>query len=230
MSKRGKDGLNAITKKGVLGGTRSFGVLGGKQRLGVLGGTQEEEEFDGEIGHMSSLENEKEFDDCRARLLLDIRRKMLQAMGLEVEPNIPAGRAAAVRQLWSHHLMLLAGKQSSQNPNISSDEALLTRKLNCTEVSYQVTINDLGWDSWVIHPKLFFFTDCMGCPCGEGVNVTSTTEPEICRVDTSTFQHQEQQVNCCPVTTSLTPFAYLDPGRGLMLRSVEMNQECRCGP
>nr|QIS93397.1 gonadal-soma derived factor GSDF [Cynops orientalis] len=167
---------------------------------------------------------------CRARLLLDIRRKMLQAMGLEVEPHIPAGRAAAVRHLWSHHLMLLAGKQSSQHPNISSHEAFLTSKLNCTEVTYRVTINDLGWDSWVIHPKLFFYTDCMGCPCVEGVGITSTTEPEICRVDILTFQHEEQQVNCCKVTTSLTPFAYLDPGRGLMLRSVEMNQECRCGP
>ncbi|KAJ1105932.1 hypothetical protein NDU88_003335 [Pleurodeles waltl] len=155
---------------------------------------------------------------------------MLQAMGMEVEPHIPAGRAAALRHLWGHHLMNLGGKPSSQHPNISSDEAFLTRKLNCTEISYRVTINDLGWDSWVIHPELFFYTDCMGCLCAQGVNVTSATQPEICRVGLSTFQHQEQQTNCCQVTTSLTPFAYLDPGSGLMLRSVEMNQECLCGP
>ncbi|KAJ6654164.1 hypothetical protein lerEdw1_007261 [Lerista edwardsae] len=121
------------------------------------------------------------------------------------------------------------------NTDISSNETLLIRRGSCTQVSHHITLEDLDWGTWVLHPNSFIFTECLGCHCHrkeEGpppplwLRECGLGQPS----DPPGSGDPEQQGRCCRPGRTPLSFVFLDEDGSLVLRVVRLDHNCHCRP
>ncbi|TMS08386.1 hypothetical protein E3U43_005869 [Larimichthys crocea] len=92
---------------------------------------------------------------CQAESLKSIRNRLLRALNLQVEPDLPAGGLDTIREKWRFTISNMAS-------------------------SIKDTAH-LGWDNWVIHPASLTIIQCALCnPEGKSARCPSshTNVPE----------------------------------------------------
>ncbi|XP_070845305.1 gonadal somatic cell derived factor [Chaetodon trifascialis] len=164
---------------------------------------------------------------CHGESLQSIRKGLLSALNLQVEPQLPAGGLDGVREQWrrifsdaAHRAMdaaIPAGYSASADGGNSTG-------LKCCSMASEIFMKDLGWDSWVIHPTSLTIIQC--ALCNPEMNTVQ------CPSSLTNVQDADSQVQvpCCQPTSQTTvPVIYMDDFSTLVMSSVQLTSTCGCG-
>ncbi|XP_053134294.1 uncharacterized protein LOC128337384 [Hemicordylus capensis] len=171
-------------------------------------------------------------DSCREQVLWQAGSRMLQVLRLDRPPQIEPEGAAQVREAWTKAAVAFPALSSrGQHLNISANQTLLIQRGSCIQISHRVTLEDLGWQNWVLHPNSFVFTDCLGRHChkaGEG------SPPPLWMQECGLGQSSQQpdadskQGCCCQTPRAHLSIAFLKEDGSLVLKAVQMGRSCQC--
>uniref|UniRef100_A0A3P9N646 Growth/differentiation factor 7-like n=1 Tax=Poecilia reticulata TaxID=8081 RepID=A0A3P9N646_POERE len=154
---------------------------------------------------------------CKDESLQSIRKGLLRALNLQAEPQLPAGGIDSVREQWQRTI-------AATDYSVSHDSGNRTG-LTCCSVASEVSMEDLGWDSWVIHPLSLTFVQCALCnpadgtaqcpSSSSGVQGASSLDPLPC---------------CHPAVQETLNMVYMDETATIIISPIEVNRSCGCGP
>lgn len=155
---------------------------------------------------------------CNVPSLQSIRKHLLNALNLQAEPRLPAGGVERVRELW----LRVAGSVPQLTVNFTatdghSDVGNRTSP-SCCSVSSEVLMTDLGWETWVIHPKSVTIVECAIC------------NPEGATMCPLTLDSDSKMPCCQPTALETVPIMYLDGAAAVVLSSVDLARGCSCDP
>ncbi|XP_008422005.1 growth/differentiation factor 7-like isoform X2 [Poecilia reticulata] len=164
---------------------------------------------------------------CKDESLQSIRKGLLRALNLQAEPQLPAGGIDSVREQWQRTIGFIpqaAKKTAPTDYSVSHDSGNRTG-LTCCSVASEVSMEDLGWDSWVIHPLSLTFVQCALCnpadgtaqcpSSSSGVQGASSLDPLPC---------------CHPAVQETLNMVYMDETATIIISPIEVNRSCGCGP
>ncbi|KAM7014958.1 growth/differentiation factor 5-like [Tautogolabrus adspersus] len=168
---------------------------------------------------------------CQGESLQSIRKGLLRALNLQIEPQLPVAGLDSVTEQWRTTFSNIAHRARDAadplpsifgNP-VSSVDGNNTSTTCCT-VASEIFMKDLGWDSWMILPVSVTIVQCALCnPEGNIVQCPS------CQ---SYVQDADSQVPipCCqPTSQEKVHVIYLDESGTVVLSSMELNSSCGCG-
>ncbi|XP_060896305.1 bone morphogenetic protein 6-like [Labrus mixtus] len=172
---------------------------------------------------------------CEGESLQSIRKGLLRALNLQIEPRLPVAGLDRVTEQWrrtfrnaehrardSNSLYSLSLPSISGNPVSNVDGNNTSTK--CCTVASEISMKDLGWDSWMILPVSVTIVQCALCsPEGNIVQCPSSQ---------SYVQDADSQVllPCCQLTSQeKVHVMYLDESGTVVLSSMELNSSCGCG-
>ncbi|XP_061461931.1 uncharacterized protein LOC133374750 [Rhineura floridana] len=192
--------------------------------------------------HETSLNEEQPLEEsvvtlnesCRERVLQQVGSATLRLLRLDRPPSITADPTRQVHEAWAKEAMDLLALSSVEQPfNLSSNQTLVTRRESCTQISHHVTMDDLGWQSWVLHPESFVFTQCLGCRCHpkdkdpplphwlqECGLVRPSRQPDV----------GAKQRHCCQPRRIPLPFVFFREDGSLIVRAIRLERDCNCRP
>ncbi|XP_034565079.1 gonadal somatic cell derived factor [Notolabrus celidotus] len=163
---------------------------------------------------------------CQGESLQSIRKGLLRALNLQIEPRLPNGGLDMVTEQWRANFSNIAHRpRDAAVPAISgSPDGGNSTSLKCCSMASEVFMKDLGWDSWVILPVSVTTVQCALCsPEGNIVQCPSSQ---------SNVQDSDSQVQvpCCqPASQEKVLFVYVDASGTIVLSSVQMTSSCGCG-
>uniref|UniRef100_A0A3Q2NUD6 Uncharacterized protein n=1 Tax=Fundulus heteroclitus TaxID=8078 RepID=A0A3Q2NUD6_FUNHE len=101
---------------------------------------------------------------CQDQSLQSIRKNLLRALNMQTEPQLPAGVIDGVREQWLRTFniipQIVKKTASKWNGNRTG--------LKCCAAASEISMKDLGWDSWVIYPLSLTVVQCALCNPAEG--------------------------------------------------------------
>nr|XP_019937360.1 PREDICTED: bone morphogenetic protein 5-like [Paralichthys olivaceus] len=158
---------------------------------------------------------------CHGESLQSIRKSLLRALNLEAEPRLPAGGLHAVREQWkstiSHRANVAAAAAAPYSP-------VGENSLRCCSVASEISMKDLGWDNWVIHPSSLTIVQC--ALCNPEMNTVQCPSSQ-----TNVQEASEVQTPCCqPSSQEMVPVVYVDESSTVIISSVQLTRSCGCGP
>nr|XP_060614609.1 uncharacterized protein LOC132764601 [Anolis sagrei ordinatus] len=170
---------------------------------------------------------------CREQVLQRIGQSLLRLLHLDRAPQFPAETTVQLRQNWAKEVAEIPALSAAENLNISSNETLLIRRGSCVQISHHITLTDLGWQSWVLHPASFLFTECLGCPCRRKEDMPDldrwvqecTPEPPNLATDRDVKQRR-----CCRPRWTPFSFVFLTEEGSLTVQRMRLAQDCLCRP
>ncbi|XP_062821314.1 uncharacterized protein LOC134294378 isoform X2 [Anolis carolinensis] len=172
---------------------------------------------------------------CREQVLQRIGQSLLRLLHLDRAPRFPAETTVQLRQTWAKEVAEApALSAEGQTLNISPNETLLIQRGGCAQISHHITLTDLGWQSWVLHPPAFLFAECLGCPCRRKENGPDlerwvrecTPEPPNLATDRGLTQR-----GCCrPRGTTAIAFAFVAEDGSVTVRPLRLARDCLCRP
>ncbi|XP_060105979.1 uncharacterized protein LOC132579523 [Heteronotia binoei] len=174
-------------------------------------------------------------DSCRAEVLWRAASAMLQQLRLDRPPRIAASAADQAHETWAKVARELPTLSSQgQYLDIFSNQTLLIRRGSCIQISYRIMMDDLGWQTWVLHPSSFVFTECLGCQCHkkEKGQTTPVWMQECGLLGQPNHQPtvDSKQARCCrPRRTSIS-FVFLQEDGTLVVRAPRLDRDCHCQP
>ncbi|CAJ1070751.1 gonadal somatic cell derived factor [Xyrichtys novacula] len=163
---------------------------------------------------------------CQAESMQSIRKGLLRALNLQIEPRLPGGGSGRVMDQWrttfsniAHGARDAAAPATSDN-SVSPDVGNSTSPRCCTMTS-EIFMKDLGWESWVILPVSVTIVQCALCsPEGNVVQCPSSH---------SSMQNTDSQVPCCqPASQESIPVLYVDESATVVLSSMLLTSSCSC--
>ncbi|XP_034280306.1 growth/differentiation factor 15-like [Pantherophis guttatus] len=173
-------------------------------------------------------------ESCREQILQRARTVMCQLLRLDHPPRLTASMTHQVREQWAKE-----GRKSpepsigGQHLNITSNQTLVSQRGGCLQISQRVTLDDLGWQNWVLSPTSFTFTECLGCHCHRIKEETQLPLWSLaCGLQEPSHQDQAdaQQRRCCRPRKSPLPFLFLKEDGSLNLQTVRLAHDCHCRP
>ncbi|XP_068608924.1 uncharacterized protein [Brachionichthys hirsutus] len=160
---------------------------------------------------------------CPGGSLQSIRKTLLGALHLQVEPQLPAGGLDAVREQWRRtfpsmpHTPVVAAAADSSPPADGNSTGL-----RCCSLTSEVFMTDLGWDSWVVYPDSLTVTQCVLCDPGVG--------PVECPGSHGDAPDAGSQRPCCQAAShKMVPVVYVDESHSVFMPSVYLTASCGCG-
>ncbi|XP_043932056.1 bone morphogenetic protein 6-like [Protopterus annectens] len=189
---------------------------------------------------MSITSNTTEMTRCNDRRLSDIADKLLKALNLERTPKMNTEKAARLRAMWKVQLnsasqnsrnsggASLAEQKRRQESITSGNETSLSNNYRgnktrtCCQVTSEIFIQDLGWQSWIIYPESFSYSECVDC------TTALSTAPLQCRQELLSADISMKEYCCKAKNEILVPFVYLEEDSSLVIRNVPFIQECEC--
>ncbi|KAM4559506.1 bone morphogenetic protein 6-like [Odontesthes bonariensis] len=164
---------------------------------------------------------------CQDESLQSIRKSLLRALNMQTEPQLPAGGLDRVREQWQRTFSTIS--QSAPHTRPASDCSVPpdggnSTSLRCCSVASDISMKDLGWDSWVIHPLSLTVVQCALCDPAED---TVPCSPSASGVQDANSQ---DQVPCCrPTSQESVPVVYMDETSTVVLSDVQLTRSCGCG-
>ncbi|XP_063002286.1 uncharacterized protein LOC134412316 [Elgaria multicarinata webbii] len=171
-------------------------------------------------------------ESCREQVLQHVASAVLPLLRLERPPRIAADTMPQLRDAWTKEsIPFPALSVVGQHHNISSNQTLLIRRGGCAQISHRITLDDLGWQSWVLHPDSFVFTQCLGCHCHQ-----KEARPPLplwvqdCGLGQPNpwLDMDEKKRRCCRPRRNTLPFAFLKADGSLVVQPVRLVQDCFC--
>ncbi|XP_036384635.1 gonadal somatic cell derived factor [Megalops cyprinoides] len=179
---------------------------------------------------------------CQGESLQAIKQKLLKALNLDQEPQVSSAGLPKLRAQWkaafeaasqssvkSHDATEPPTKQNLQHNRTSTPELPENQDignntgLHCYQLVSQIFITDLGWESWVIYPETFTYTQCTVC--------TPNLDLTVPRYRTHSPPEPGTSSECCqPTSQELVPFIYMDEFNTLVISSVHLARGCSCKP
>ncbi|XP_074473846.1 gonadal somatic cell derived factor [Sebastes fasciatus] len=164
---------------------------------------------------------------CQGGSLQSIRKGLLGALNLQIEPRLPHGGLDRVREQWrttygtiAHTARDTAVPAASGN-SVASDVGNST-SLKCCSMASEIFMKDLGWESWVIVPASVTIVQCALCNA-EGNTVQ-------CPSSLTNVQAADSQVPCCQPTSQETVHVlYVDESGTVHISSMQLTRSCGCG-
>ncbi|XP_041098051.1 inhibin beta E chain-like [Polyodon spathula] len=158
---------------------------------------------------------------------------LLDALNLKQAPHINIEGMSQITAALRKEL-----KGISQNSNLSSVEKTDPGFLNttaenntqrektephCCQITSQIFITDLGWESWIVYPESFSYTQCESCSHGR------SRTWQHCRQGGPSAEHHDPKVKCCLAVEHLwLRFVYTDEDSNLVASNVPLTQMCGC--
>ncbi|KAK0141309.1 Bone morphogenetic protein 5 [Merluccius polli] len=163
---------------------------------------------------------------CQRDELPSIRRSLLRALNLQVEPQLPMGQLAPIREQWKHTFSAIGHRSKGSAPSDNSPEVAPgvgnSTDLKCCQLVSQISLEDLGWDNWVIYPESFRVVQCAPCD-PNNVRCLANTP--------SAVNDSPSQLQCCePTSKETVPVVYMDELSSLVISSAALTRACGCGP
>ncbi|XP_054846368.1 growth/differentiation factor 15-like [Eublepharis macularius] len=173
--------------------------------------------------------------NCWAEVLWRTASVMLRHLRLDRPPRIAANVADRAREAWAKVAQELPALSSQgQHHNISSNQMLLLRRGSCVQISYHVTLDDLGWQTWVLHPNSFIITICLGCQCHRKEERSPTPiwiqECGLLEQPSHLPPVDSKQGRCCRPRRTPLPFTFLQEDGTLVVQAPRLNSDCHCQP
>ncbi|KAM3599697.1 uncharacterized protein V6R79_009994 [Siganus canaliculatus] len=160
---------------------------------------------------------------CQVESLQSIRKRLLSSLNLQVEPQLPAGGLDRFRQ---HLRNTLAAHMATDTAvpavSVHSDQGDSENgtSLRCCSTASEISMKDLGWDNWVIHPMSLTMVGCALC----------SPDANVVQCPSSHNQDGDSQVPCCqPTSETMVPVAYMDDFNNMVISSVRLTRSCGCG-
>uniref|UniRef100_UPI0037E77F78 gonadal somatic cell derived factor n=1 Tax=Semicossyphus pulcher TaxID=241346 RepID=UPI0037E77F78 len=166
---------------------------------------------------------------CQGESLQSIRKGLLRALNLQIEPRLPNGGLDIVREQWRTTFSNIAlSTRDAAVPAVSgnpaSPDAGNSTSPKCCSMASEIFMKDLGWDSWVILPVSVTIVQCALCsPEGNIVQCPSSRSsvPDA---------GSQDQVPCCQPTSQQTVHViYVDESGTVVLSSMQLPSSCSCG-
>ncbi|XP_034048885.1 uncharacterized protein LOC117530061 [Thalassophryne amazonica] len=176
----------------------------------------------------------------RFQSLHSIRKSLLEALDLQTEPQLPAAELHSIREqwmssfrnidlrakhnagIWIYFLLLIVFHVAALSGFSMSPDAANT-SLTCCSTASEISMKDLGWDSWVIYPTGLTIVQCAHCT-REGNTVQNPPTH-------TNGAHAQVQVPCCrPTSRDTVPIVYMDESSSIVISSVQLIRNCGCGP
>ncbi|XP_020514502.2 bone morphogenetic protein 6 [Labrus bergylta] len=168
---------------------------------------------------------------CQGESLQSIKKGLLTALNLQIEPRLPVAGLDRVTEQWrrtfrniEHRARDAADPLPSISGNPVSSVDGNNTSMKCCTVASEISMKDLGWDSWMILPVSVTIVQCALCsPEGNIVQCPSSQ---------SYVQDADSQVPlpCCQLTSQeRVHVMYLDESGTVVLSSMELNSSCGCG-
>ncbi|RXM93179.1 hypothetical protein EOD39_19357 [Acipenser ruthenus] len=185
---------------------------------------------------------------CKDQLLQDVKEMLLDALNLEQAPRINIKgmsqitaalrtELSAISQNSDHSAVEKTGKprvfelDSRERHTESKDRASLlpdhiTNLYHSCWFSSQscpLCLIDLGWESWIVYPESFNYTQCEACNHGR------SRTWQHCRQGGPSAKHHVPKVKCCSAVEELwLRFVYIDEDSPLVISNVPLTQKCGC--
>ncbi|XP_067341061.1 gonadal somatic cell derived factor isoform X2 [Channa argus] len=166
---------------------------------------------------------------CHGESLQSIRKSLLSDLNLQAEPQLPAGGLDSVRVQWKSTFSTTFQRAKDTEVaevsgySVSPDSGNSTNP-KCCSVATEISIKDLGWDNWVIHPDSLTIVQC--APCHTDVTTVQCPSSQKDVHDPSS----QGQVPCCqPTAQKMVPILYMDEFNALVISSVQLTLSCGCG-
>ncbi|KAK1150532.1 dauer larva development regulatory growth factor daf-7-like [Acipenser oxyrinchus oxyrinchus] len=181
----------------------------------------------------SSPEPASGIASCKEQLLQDAKEMLLVALNLEHEPHMKLQGMSQFRAAWKTGLKAISPNSNhsseAQSPGSVSaateNETQTTTGHRCCQITSQISITDLGWDSWIIYPENFTYTECVACTHDGGKTW------QHCRVETPSSKLHLPEVKCCSAVEEVwLPFVYIGDNSSLVTSNVPLTQKCGCQP
>ncbi|XP_061733209.1 gonadal somatic cell derived factor [Nerophis ophidion] len=150
---------------------------------------------------------------CHGVSLQSIRKGLLAALNLQVEPRLPEG---AIEQ-WSSTAERMKALTVSSRDTVSAHDG---NNSECCSVTSEVLVRDLGWDKWMIHPDRVTVVQCL----------PSTSHMPF-QPSLPHAQDADSQVppSCCqPTSYEDVPVCYRDEFGAIVMTSMHLIRSCGC--
>ncbi|XP_041667622.1 gonadal somatic cell derived factor [Cheilinus undulatus] len=163
---------------------------------------------------------------CQGESLQSIRKSLLRALNLQIEPRLPNAGLDHVREQWRTTFSNMAHRErDAAAPAVSgSSDCGNSTSMRCCSMASEVYMKDLGWDSWVILPVSVTIVRCALCsPEGHIVQ---------CPSPLSGVQDADSQVQapyCQPTSEEKVHVIYVDESGTVVLSSMQLTSSCGCG-
>ncbi|KAK9391229.1 hypothetical protein NXF25_018559 [Crotalus adamanteus] len=164
-------------------------------------------------------------ESCREQILQRARTVMCQLLRLDHPPRLSSSMTHQVREEWAKERGSLDPSIGGRPLNVISNQTLVSQRGGCLQISQRVTLDDLGWQSWVLSPTSFTFTECLGCHCHR---IKEETQLDLwslaCGLQQPSHQGQvdAQQRRCCRSRKTPLPFLFLKEDASLNLQTVRL--------
>ncbi|XP_054612246.1 gonadal somatic cell derived factor [Dunckerocampus dactyliophorus] len=150
---------------------------------------------------------------CHGGSLQSIRKGLLAALNLQVEPRLPEGAIAQ----WSSIAERMKALPISSSDSVSADDG---KNSGCCTVTSEVLMRELGWDKWMIYPDRVTVVQCAPC------------SPHMpCHPPQPDAQGADSQVppSCCqPTSYEDVPVCYRDEFDSVVITSMHLPRRCGC--
>ncbi|XP_058845964.1 uncharacterized protein LOC117423791 isoform X1 [Acipenser ruthenus] len=170
---------------------------------------------------------------CKDQLLQDVKEMLLDALNLEQAPRINIKgmsqitaalrtELSAISQNSDHSAVEKTGP-GFLNSTAENDTQRAKTEPHCCQITSQIFITDLGWESWIVYPESFNYTQCEACNHGR------SRTWQHCRQGGPSAKHHVPKVKCCSAVEELwLRFVYIDEDSPLVISNVPLTQKCGC--
>ncbi|TKS84334.1 Growth/differentiation factor 6 [Collichthys lucidus] len=178
---------------------------------------------------VNSPNNHSVMSRCQVESLQSIRKVLLRALNLQVEPQLPASGLDRFREQWSGNFIDADRKaKHTAVPAVSgystSPDGGNSTSLKCCSMVSEIPMKDLGWDTWMIHPVSLTVVQC--ALCNPEVNPVQCVQ----NPDAQPPLFVLLQVTCCqPTSQKMVPVLYMDELATLTISSMQLTNSCGCG-
>ncbi|KAM6975495.1 gonadal somatic cell derived factor [Tautogolabrus adspersus] len=164
---------------------------------------------------------------CQGESLQSIRKGLLRALNLQIEPRLLNSGLDHVREKWrttfsdiAHRARDAAAPAVSSSPE--SPDGGNSTSLKCCSMASEIFMKDLGWNSWVILPVSVTIVNCALCN-PEGNVQCPSSHSRVQDVDS------QIQVPCCqPTSQEKVHVIYVDESGTIVISSMQLTSSCGC--
>uniref|UniRef100_A0A665UF85 TGF-beta family profile domain-containing protein n=1 Tax=Echeneis naucrates TaxID=173247 RepID=A0A665UF85_ECHNA len=169
---------------------------------------------------------------CHAESLQSIRKDLLRALNLQVEPWLPVGGLDAVREQWQSTLNIASHKAKDTEAFVDFSFLFLTKadsgnstSLKCCSMASEIFMKDLGWDNWMIQPSRLTVVHCALCNPDVNPVQCPLSQTILCLLAILL------QVPCCqPNSQEMVPVVYVNEFSTVVISSMQLTRSCGCTP
>lgn len=168
---------------------------------------------------------------CSGQSLHAIKQKLLEALNLDKVPHTSTAGISRLREQWKAAFgETTPGLQKSTAPGMNTTSTVESSRnrddtnatgMQCCQLTSQIFLKDLGWDSWIVYPDTFTYTHCAVC------NPHHDVKGQLCQANNS--PQPSTPTKCCqPTSLEIVPFFYLDELNTPVISSVALTNQCGC--